>query len=413
MQTQTFIKFQRSVSRRFSQSKALSFAEVSFKNRVKKEILPFNWYIAFTLQVKSTLKMYLKITLLALFCTINSGILYGQSERFFITETYPENYELGVELETTIQFTFSEPVDTDQEYADDLPLGILYAGPEDSISLDNFRFNEDRTVFMVDAVQTPDTEFTWVITIAKSESGKFLNPATLNYSTSHEGGSVVVQGLVSISFPTKGIGNSEDEIYVPGAFALSTKKPNSGFQTNTPEELVYASTILQWDGDAEIKNVKPGVYWPVAFVEYKVEGNFSYADFDGFGFYSLDYDQEPDSIVVEADTDTINIGFIEMEMGTSVEPDESDQPLSFTLYQNYPNPFNPSTTVPFELNSPERVHIYVYNLFGQRISEYDLGFKTAGTHHADINLDSHASGIYYVNVIAGGQTRIIPVTMVK
>jgi len=357
--------------------------------------------------------MHFKIVLIALFCTITSGALHGQSERFYISETYPENYELGVELETTIQFTFSEPVDTDQEYADDLPLGILYTGPEDSIALDNFRFNEDRTVFMVDAVHTPDTEFTWVITIAKSESGKFLNPATLNYSTSHEGGSAVVQGSVSIAVPTKGIANSENENYLPGAFALSTKKPNSGFQTNTPEELVYASTILQWDGDAEIKNVKPGVYWPLAFVEWTVDGNFSYEDYDGFGFYNLDYGQDPDSIVVEADTDTINIGWLVMEMGTSVEPDESDQPLSFSLYQNYPNPFNPSTTVPFELKNPERVQIHVYNLFGQRISEYDLGLKSTGTHYADISLENHASGIYYVNVIAGGQSRIIPVTMVK
>lgn len=357
--------------------------------------------------------MHLKIILLAIFCTINSGVLHGQPERFYITESDPENYEIGVELETTIQFTFSEPVDTDQEYANDLPLGILYAGPEDSISLNNFRFNEDRTVFSVDAVHTPDTDFTWVITIAKSESGKFLNPATLNYSTNSDGGAAVVQGLVSISVPVKGIDNSEGENYLPGAFALSTKKPNPGYQSNIPEELVYSGTILQWDGDAEIKNVKPGVYWPVAFVEWTVNGNFSYSDYDGFAFYSLNYDLEPDSIVVEADTDTINIGWIEMEMGTSIDPDLSEKPSALTLHQNFPNPFNPTTTILFELKNPARVQIQIYNLFGQRISEYDLGLKTTGTHYADINLESHASGIYYVNVIAGGQSRIMPVTMVK
>lgn len=357
--------------------------------------------------------MYLKSFLLSALCTFSSSVLYGQTERFHITESNPANYELGVELESTIRFTFSEPVDTDQQYANDLPVGILYAGPEDSISLSNYRFNGDRTVFSVDAVHTPDTEFSWVITIAKSESGKTLNPTTLNYSTSPEGGTAVVKGLIGISIPTKEVANSEDEIYLPGAFALSEKKPNPNNYIYKPEEIVYASRIIQWAGDVEIKNVKPGVYWPVAFVEWTVDGDFSSEDHDGFGFYSTDYGQEPDSIVVEADTDTINNVMIEMGMGTNVEPEESQQPSAFILHQNYPNPFNPSTTVPFDLKTPERVQIQVYNLFGQRINEYDLGLKTAGTHSAELTLENRASGTYFVKLIAGGQSRMIPITLVK
>ncbi len=354
--------------------------------------------------------MYLRTVLLFFLFTITSGVLYGQTGRFYIVESVPENNEYGVDLETTIQFTFSEPVDTDQQYADDLPVGILYAGPEDSISLDNFRFNEDRTVFSVDAVHTPDTEFAWVITIAKSENSKLLNPATLNYSTSAEGGSAVVEGLVGAVIPTKSTANPD---YVPGAFALSTKKPNSGFQTNTPEELVYAGTVLQWEGDAEIKNVKPGVYWPVAFIEWTVNGNFSYEEFDGFAFYSLSYDLEPDSIIVEADTDTISIGLIEVNMGTYIEPEKTGQPSTFTLHQNYPNPFNPSTVIPFELHQTERVQMSVYNLYGQRIIERDLGNRSTGMHYVDINLENKASGIYYVHMAAGGQVQMIQVVLVK
>ena len=51
-------------------------------------------------------------------------------------------------------------------------------------------------------------------------------------------------------------------------------------------------------------------------------------------------------------------------------------------FPNYPNPFVPSrntvTYLTYEISQPTDVTIYIYNLLGERIREFHLGYKKPG-----------------------------------
>lgn len=95
------------------------------------------------------------------------------------------------------------------------------------------------------------------------------------------------------------------------------------------------------------------------------------------------------------------------------EEPNSSVPKSFKLLQNYPNPFNPSTTVPFELNQPGEVVISLFNVFGQKIRDYNLGPKNTGTHQHRIDLQHQASGVYFLRVKAGEHSQTIKISLIK
>lgn len=67
-------------------------------------------------------------------------------------------------------------------------------------------------------------------------------------------------------------------------------------------------------------------------------------------------------------------------------------PRQFRLGQNYPNPFNPSTQIDFELMSPGRVELDVYNLLGQKVSTLINGHHAAGRHSIVWNGRSDGGG---------------------
>jgi hypothetical protein len=60
----------------------------------------------------------------------------------------------------------------------------------------------------------------------------------------------------------------------------------------------------------------------------------------------------------------------------------ADVPLahSYLLLQNYPNPFNPNTVIRFELRSPGKARLTVFDIKGQKIKELVNGEMSAGPH---------------------------------
>lgn len=88
-------------------------------------------------------------------------------------------------------------------------------------------------------------------------------------------------------------------------------------------------------------------------------------------------------------------------------------PKGFTLYQNYPNPFNPSTIVSYELKRPSEVSLTLFNLFGQKVKEYKVGYTSSGTHQYKIDLQHQASGLYFLRLKAGKNSQTIKMSFIK
>jgi len=76
-------------------------------------------------------------------------------------------------------------------------------------------------------------------------------------------------------------------------------------------------------------------------------------------------------------------------------------PNEFSLDRAYPNPFNPTTTLSFAIPVDSEVSISVYNLQGREVSSLVNGNMDAGYHSITWNADSHASGVYFVKMVAG------------
>ncbi len=73
---------------------------------------------------------------------------------------------------------------------------------------------------------------------------------------------------------------------------------------------------------------------------------------------------------------------------------------------SHPNPFNPETQISYALLSSEDVRIQIFNISGQLIRTYDLGYQPAGSYSVkwdgrNENGDIAASGVYLYRIQAG------------
>ena len=88
-------------------------------------------------------------------------------------------------------------------------------------------------------------------------------------------------------------------------------------------------------------------------------------------------------------------------------------PETFSLDRAYPNPFNPTTTLNFVLPIEVELTITIYNLQGREVVSLIDGNMDAGYHSVIWNADSHASGVYFVKMIAGSYISTQKLMLVK
>lgn len=113
-------------------------------------------------------------------------------------------------------------------------------------------------------------------------------------------------------------------------------------------------------------------------------------------------------IAVEADfemgyrNDVIYVRLDGVEYGRSdvATADEAaaERPQSPSIASIHPNPFTTQVTLTFELPSPQHVSVALYDVLGQRVRKYALGWRSAGTHSARIDALALASGAYFVRL---------------
>lgn len=93
-------------------------------------------------------------------------------------------------------------------------------------------------------------------------------------------------------------------------------------------------------------------------------------------------------------------------------------PRSFRLDQNYPNPFNPTTTIRYDVATPGRVVVKVYNVMGQEVRTLINDVKQAGTYTArwdgkDRYGRQAASGVYFYVMNTEGFSKSRKMLLIK
>jgi len=102
---------------------------------------------------------------------------------------------------------------------------------------------------------------------------------------------------------------------------------------------------------------------------------------------------------------TINVG--------SVDVDEKNLPLDWTLDGVYPNPFNPVATVRFSLMESVQVKAKLFNVLGQQVAVLANRPMQAGTHSLSINGENLSSGVYFLKFNAGPLSSVQKVVLMK
>ena len=93
--------------------------------------------------------------------------------------------------------------------------------------------------------------------------------------------------------------------------------------------------------------------------------------------------------------------------------EETTLPKVYALQQNYPNPFNPTTVINFALPKASDVHLSVYNILGQKVTELVNSKMVAGNHSVNFNATHLASGVYIYRIKAGNFVSVKKMLLLK
>lgn len=98
---------------------------------------------------------------------------------------------------------------------------------------------------------------------------------------------------------------------------------------------------------------------------------------------------------------------------TSVDADDNNLQLYFSLAQNYPNPFNPSTTIKYTLAEETSVRITVYNSLGETVRQLVNEEKAPGKHEVNFDASRLASGAYFYRIVTDEFTSVKKMLLIK
>ena len=95
----------------------------------------------------------------------------------------------------------------------------------------------------------------------------------------------------------------------------------------------------------------------------------------------------------------------------------TNEPNHFLLNSPYPNPFNPSTTIRFNIGVGDTktrpLTLTIYDITGRVVATLNNGILDAGLHEIEWNASDHASGIYFVEMIAEDFRQIKKIILLK
>jgi photosystem II stability/assembly factor-like uncharacterized protein len=96
-------------------------------------------------------------------------------------------------------------------------------------------------------------------------------------------------------------------------------------------------------------------------------------------------------LFVYVSTDSITIG---------IENNNTNTPISFSLFQNFPNPFNPYTNIGFEIPVKSYVKLSIYDINGRLIRILVNETKNRGKYIVGFNTNGLPSGVYFYSLVS-------------
>ena len=151
--------------------------------------------------------------------------------------------------------------------------------------------------------------------------------------------------------------------------------------------------------DPDLQNLDENGNLPVQF-DYRQVFSTIITDWFGLG-------QETASNVFGEEFESIP--FIQSQLSTK----NIILPSKFEVQPAYPNPFNPKTTIHFSIPSKSHVKINIFNILGELIQEYNLGFIKPGDQMFTLNGKSLPSGQLMIQLITDFGVMSQKVTLLK
>jgi hypothetical protein len=177
------------------------------------------------------------------------------------------------------------------------------------------------------------------------------------------------------------------------------------------EPLSNEDLIVAYNGDVVVGSR----YWNGVITDVPAMGVDEGDVYDG---YALDGDVISFKVLDASSNDLINmetnISTAWTQNGISIlSLSETIIPEEISLSRAYPNPFNPVTMVTMNLPSQMEVDVTIHDMLGREIETLASGLYDSGNYELGWNANEHASGIYFIQMVAGGQKSIQKLMLVK
>ncbi|MDP2807689.1 MAG: T9SS type A sorting domain-containing protein, partial [bacterium] len=99
--------------------------------------------------------------------------------------------------------------------------------------------------------------------------------------------------------------------------------------------------------------------------------------------------------------------------GVEGQPQADLKPEAFVLGNSYPNPAKGQITFSYQLPKAGRASLEIYNMLGQTVQRFDLGYRPAGTHSLSWNSSQAVQGVYFYRLQAGDYSSTKKLVVVK
>ncbi|MBI5728049.1 MAG: T9SS type A sorting domain-containing protein [Ignavibacteriales bacterium] len=96
-----------------------------------------------------------------------------------------------------------------------------------------------------------------------------------------------------------------------------------------------------------------------------------------------------------------------------VDKNSGNQVTGFALLQNYPNPFNPGTTIRYNAAVQGKVSLRILNQLGEEVALLTDKEESDGMHEIYWDAAGRASGVYFVQLQTGAQTKMQKIILLK